>query len=796
MAYSGVYVFGDSLVDAGNALKLAEWYSDLTFSDMPDGAPTAELGYFAGRFSDGYTYADLLSNKAIGAVSTPVFPYGYEDPWIGIPIAPFAGDPSGNNLNFAYGGAQVRQGDEVVQDLDSQTDTFRNAVDGDAPPDALYIITMGGNDVRNLATVTGTPQAPVEGGFDALDNVAQQMIHELGQLIDDGARHFLITGCADVGFIPDYDIDNNHMLDASEQLRSDTATAYSQYLDLLIRTEVVPALRAEGATVTYVSMTEGLTAVLPTIEALNGLAPGTLTTDLLAHRDLVFFDDIHPNAQVQALFGSYAQALLTNTPWIETLPLGATDVDYALTASIAAVGEVDKLVFALAAGTNYRFDMLGVSSLGTAGSLADPSLRLLTSGGTVVAANADSGAGFDAMLTFNAAGAGNYTLELSATGNVTGAYQLHASVLGGAAMTAGQIYNVSNAATIVLEGAGGAGVDVVRASASYALQGGSEIELLTTTNAKGKGAINLTGNEFAQELTGNAGANILDAKGGADTLTGGAGKDVFMLGGGGVDRITDYAKGDLVDVSQALSVASGTNVVSGGFLRVTTSGLVQVDANGGGNEWVTLGQVNGNAAVAVRYLSGGSLASVQVARVAETTLMAASLAAAGMASLAEPEAAASIETSHPLAAAAMTVQAGGEGHGHVVPAEAIRLPMMHEAGFEPAAAEPMRHAALADRVAFEPVAAAPEHAAMPLLEATDFAAPEMAMPAAAEVTMPAAAMLGAILADALGPADVPQFIAAVAGSEAGLADMAALAPVMPLVGLEVMALHADAAASV
>ena len=51
VAYTGVYVFGDSLVDAGNALKLAKWYGDLTFSDLPDGAPTAELGYFQGRYS-------------------------------------------------------------------------------------------------------------------------------------------------------------------------------------------------------------------------------------------------------------------------------------------------------------------------------------------------------------------------------------------------------------------------------------------------------------------------------------------------------------------------------------------------------------------------------------------------------------------------------------------------------------------------------------------------------------------------------------------------------------------------
>ena len=75
MAYSGVFVFGDSLVDSGNALKLADFYSDLTFSDLPDGAPSSDLGYFKGRFSNGYNFADLISNKYTGQVTKPVFPF-------------------------------------------------------------------------------------------------------------------------------------------------------------------------------------------------------------------------------------------------------------------------------------------------------------------------------------------------------------------------------------------------------------------------------------------------------------------------------------------------------------------------------------------------------------------------------------------------------------------------------------------------------------------------------------------------------------------------------------------------
>ena len=648
MIYSGVYVFGDSLVDAGNALKLAEWYGDLTFSDLPDGAPTAELGYYKGRFSDGYTFADLLSNKEIGAVTKPVFPYGFEDPWLGIPISPFASDPSGNNLNFAYGGAQIRQGSEAVPDLDGQTDAFRGAVDGDADPNALYLITIGGNDVRSLAP-SGSAPALEAAAHLALDKAAEKYLTELSQLVEMGAQHILITGVPDVGLIPQYDRQNPgetgyNTLDAVEMARSAAATEYSIYLDELIRTEVMPALEAIGATVTYVPLmdyvdSEGvfvqgaLSANLPTIAALHGLTVEELSNNLLEHRELLFFDDIHPNGQANALLGAYMHAQLTGTPWIEILPLSGPEMNFTVNGVISVVGEVDKTVVSLVAGTTYTVDLLGMSSLGLAGSIGDGSLGILGPNGAALTQFAvdsgnDSGAGFDATFTFTAATSGNYTFSISGVGALTGSYTLQAGVVGGAAMGQANTYTVSNAATGVIEGVGGFGDDVVKASVSYALSQGSEIEVLRTTNDKGKTAINLTGNEFDQAIIGNAGANVLEGKAGADTFTGGAGKDVFVLskaavdnpGAANIDRIADYASGDVVDVTQILNVAAGTNVLTAGWLRVTGD-KVQVDMDGGGNNWVTLSTINGGTGtVAVRYLSGGIVTSISVSRTAETTV--------------------------------------------------------------------------------------------------------------------------------------------------------------------------------
>jgi phospholipase/lecithinase/hemolysin len=633
MAYSAVYVFGDSLVDSGNALKLAEWYGGLPFTDLPEGAPVAEDGYFKGRFSNGYTFADLVSNKAIGLVTKPVFPYEFEDPWLGIEIAPFASDPNGNNLNFAYGGSHIRNGDEVVPDLDEQTDAFRDAVDGNAPPGALYLVTMGGNDIRDLAPTGSNPVSQAE-AYAELDRCADQLLHELSQIVDDGAHNIVITGIPNVGLIPRYDRDGNDVLDATEQMRSAAATDYSIYFDTLIRTEVVPELRALGADVTYVPLmdyvdvsgamvTGALSANLPTIAALHGLTTQELSQNLLQYQDLVFFDEVHPNAQANALLGAFMWAQITGTPWIETMPLSGSDVDYRMTATISAPGEVDQLVVSLIGGTTYTLEMLGVSSLGTSGTLADPSLRLLGPSGNLIGASLDDGVGFDATLTFLVPTSGNYTVQFLSTGAPTGLYEVQAAVVSGAAMN-GNTYTISNASTVVLESVDGVGQDIIKASVSYALSAGSEIEVLRTTNDKGKTAINLTGNDFDQTVIGNAGNNIIEGKAGSDVLIGGGGKDSFILsnaavtspGAANIDQISDYGSGDIVDITQILSVSSGVNVVTGGYLRVTTSGLIQVDLDGGANNWMTLSSINNGGAVTLRYLTAGAATSLSVARVA------------------------------------------------------------------------------------------------------------------------------------------------------------------------------------
>jgi hypothetical protein len=841
MAYSGFFTFGDSLVDSGNALKLAQWYGTLTFSDLPEGAPTASQGYFQGRFSNGYTFADLLSNKEIGAVTKPVFPYGYEDPWLGIPVAPWAGDPSGNNLNFAYGGAQIKQGKEVVSDLDAQTDAFRDAVDGHADPNALHMVTVGGNDIRSLVPAVGTVVGKTQ-AYATLDNRADILLHELSQLVTmDGVKHILITGMADVGLVerydrdkdnalgPDMDLNGDGIIDPGEATRSAAATDYSRYLDHLIRAEVIPGLKALGATVTYVPLmdyvdeathqpvTGALTANLNTIAVLNGVVPDELgetpgeqlRENLLLYDNLLFFDGLHPNAQANALLGAFMHAPLHGTPWVETIPLLAADVDYRSVGTIALAGEVDSLVIAAAASSSYTFQMLGVSSLTPyvltqlglgalpAGPiLGDPRLNLVSSSGAVIASDDDSGAGFDASMIFNVVSGGTYTLQASAVGALTGSYALTISV-DGAAVNGGNIYVVNHASAIVVEGAGWAGVDTVNASVSYTLAAGSAIEVLQTTNAKGKGAINLTGNEFAQQITGNNGANVLDGRGGDDDLRGGGGNDRFVIGTGGIDRILDYSSGDVVDVSTLVKVAAGVNVVSGGFVRVTTSGKVQVDADGGGNGWTTISTINGTGSVSVRYLSGATATTVSLSRVAETYsssslalagLVAAAGLAAPVAASPEPVQVSNLVASDPISSVSeSSLEPLGEKssseplEGRSIAAEA------HEQLIFPAAS-PLAHALL-PASGSEPVQQAATYLAgteVQAAQSTALVAPSVAIPAdfgLAEVASAAHtnAEVGRVLLDALAGGGAPGTIGGVidalpSGAEQAPASLAHLEP--------------------
>jgi Ca2+-binding RTX toxin-like protein len=152
---------------------------------------------------------------------------------------------------------------------------------------------------------------------------------------------------------------------------------------------------------------------------------------------------------------------------------------------------------------------------------------------------------------------------------------------------------------VVVEAVGQGTSDRVFASVSYTLAAGQSIELMSTANNAGTGAINLTGNELANTLLGNAGANMLNGGAGSDTLTGLGGDDTFYIDSAG-DTIAEAAGqgSDTAITNVSYTLGAGVSVE---VLRTYGSGTTDViDLTG--NELANT--VLGNAAANV--LNGGA----------------------------------------------------------------------------------------------------------------------------------------------------------------------------------------------
>lgn len=112
----------------------------------------------------------------------------------------------------------------------------------------------------------------------------------------------------------------------------------------------------------------------------------------------------------------------------------------------------------------------------------------------------------------------------------------------------------------------------------------------------------LEGDGNANRIEGGDGDDRIEAGGGADTLIGGQGDDVLLGQGGadifvlgdGHDKVIDFELGvDTLDLSSVLADAGGT---IDGFLALVSDGTdtaVQIDSNGGGDDFVDIATLAG-----------------------------------------------------------------------------------------------------------------------------------------------------------------------------------------------------------
>jgi phospholipase/lecithinase/hemolysin len=277
--YSNLYVFGDSLVDAGNT-RLA-----VLGAGGSDPAP-ASSGYFNGRFTNGPDYVDLLSRQMYGTDT----------------LASLAG---GNN--FAFGGALARNNGDFLPDLAAQVGMYFNRSGGTAEADALYVINVGGND---LFAAVANPSLALTFQNDTINLITSQIL----ALNAAGARNILVTGMPNVGGSP--------IVAANGPAAAAAARAFSMNMDLLFQSSLNGLMLESGTKLfrfDYIGFFDGITANLSAFGLPSNLdvmtpctvaQPNTATPDCTPY---AFFDAVHPEARFQAL--AYQQiASITGVP--------------------------------------------------------------------------------------------------------------------------------------------------------------------------------------------------------------------------------------------------------------------------------------------------------------------------------------------------------------------------------------------------------------------------------------------------------------------------------------------------
>lgn len=176
-----VVVFGDSLSDPGNFYAIYHEASVRPFAPIPD-AP-----YAIGRmhYSNGPTWIEQLGREFGAAIS----------------VSPAMLHKGGTN--FAVGRARARPGAAAFPyyDLTTQVGLFFGQSGNRAPGDAVYVIWIGANDLKDaLESLAVDPSFATAGGI--VQQAVGATAGNMQALWAAGARHFLLVNMPDLGYTP------------------------------------------------------------------------------------------------------------------------------------------------------------------------------------------------------------------------------------------------------------------------------------------------------------------------------------------------------------------------------------------------------------------------------------------------------------------------------------------------------------------------------------------------------------------------------------------------------------------
>ncbi len=302
--YSAEYVFGDSLSDRGNLAELAGF----NFPDPPS---------YHDSFTNGPVAVQDLA-RSFGLNADPsLWVTGFQDPH-----DLFGGASFMPGTNYAVAGATSATPSPLGIDLLDQVGAYSLFDHGTADPSALYVIMIGGNDVRNAAlngSGSAVDTALITAGVDA-------ELAAISTLSSEHAKHFLVVNVPDVGIIPEFAQDNPTLAGAatadSQLYNIELAAGLSAIdptlgpgasLDEFNLYNFDASIKANAASYGFTNTTDRCFTDTPVSDAATPQCGGQGGPDISS---FVYWDSIHPTEKVQALWAQgMEQAVPEPSTW-------------------------------------------------------------------------------------------------------------------------------------------------------------------------------------------------------------------------------------------------------------------------------------------------------------------------------------------------------------------------------------------------------------------------------------------------------------------------------------------------
>lgn len=274
--FSKLVVFGDSLSDSGN----------LAIVDLP-------FPYFNNRISDGPIAVDFIAASICSNAHSSRH---------------FLGSPAG--FNYAVAGGNIVGSDR--EDLAQQVEVHLNRVNNLTDPDALYVVFAGGNDLRDIRSISSGSIASQR-----ISEAVNQLEAQIQRLVNAGARAFFVPNVPNIGRIPE----TLQRVSTDPSVATRAESYVLQYNAALAQAMAKYQLREDLAFSTF-DLYRSFESVLDNFSSLGfrnreegcfnpenfpfslSNPPIELECIIFGFESRVFFDNIHPSSRTNQLLGA------------------------------------------------------------------------------------------------------------------------------------------------------------------------------------------------------------------------------------------------------------------------------------------------------------------------------------------------------------------------------------------------------------------------------------------------------------------------------------------------------------